>query len=131
MAAIVPYSGARWQRGHGIGAVFRSLFRTMAPMVKTAGKRLLKSGLKTGVGLASDALRGRDMKQAVQHRLTGALSEVTGVPVRTGTNRKRRGQIKGGPAPKRVRQVSNHGKARTRKKARGTTTTTGGDIFSR
>ena len=85
---IVPYAGARWQRGYGLGSIFRGLFRTVLPLVKSAGKQLLKTGLKTGVGLASDAIRGKDMSQALRHRVAGALNEVSGELVQTGNKRK-------------------------------------------
>ena len=33
------YRGLRQQRGHGIGGLFRGLFRTVAPMLKTGLKK--------------------------------------------------------------------------------------------
>ena len=127
MATIIPYSGARWQRGYGLGSVFRSVFRTIMPLAKDAGKKVLRAGLKTGVGLASDALRGKDMSQALRHRVTGALQEVAGLD-QTRSNRKRKASTrKGTRPPKRVRS-SNHGKAYRRKAG---SALQGGDIFSR
>ena len=67
---LTPYSGAAYQRGHGIGAVFRSLFRVGIPLLKSKlGRRVIK----TGVGLAGDAIRGRNMKEAVKRRVKDAV----------------------------------------------------------
>lgn len=107
------------------------------PLVKSTGKRILKSGLKTGVGLASDALRGKDMRQALRHRVTGAFREVTGLPVTTGSDRKRKatGYIRGKPNSKKARHTASHGKAHPRKLQRSyhrpSKSSERGDIFGR
>lgn len=78
MAAIVPYGGARWQRGYGLASVFRGLFRTAIPFLKS---RLGRTVVRTGVGLAGDALRGRNMKEALGHRVMQGIGDViTGGP---------------------------------------------------
>ena len=98
------------------------------PVAKSAGQKVLKAGLKTGVGLASDALRGKDMSQALCHRVSGALREVV-EPAQTGSNRKRKvGDRNGHHAVKRIRK-SSHGKAKGRRTGYGALQ--GGDIFSR
>ena len=126
MSTIIPYSGARWQHGYGLAAVFRGLFGTIMPLAKSAGQKVLKAGLRTGVGLGSEVLRGKDMSQALHHRVSGALREVAG-PAVTGSNRKRKAPSrKGHPPTKRVRGPW-HGKAT----GKGSTPIQGGDIFSR
>ena len=96
---ILPYSGARWQKGYGLGSIFRTLLRGISPLIKTispalkkVGKRALRAGARTGVALATDALAGRDMKQAARQRFAGALNDVVGssppgVPARAGRKR--------------------------------------------
>ena len=128
MATITPYSVAHWQKGYGLGAIFRGIYLTVMPLAKSAGYKVLKAGLKTGVGLASDALRGKNMSQALRHRVSGALREVTGLE-QTGSNRKRKvGNRKGHRPVKRIRS-SSHGKVKGQRS--GHTTLQGGDIFSR
>ena len=78
MAAIVPYGGARWQRGYGLSSIFRGLFRTAIPFLKS---RLGKSVVKAGVGLAGDAIRGRNMKEDLGQRVMQGIGDVmTGGP---------------------------------------------------
>ncbi len=52
------YRGIRQQRGHGIGGLFRGLFRTIAPMLKTGLKKGLthlgKRALTAGANVLSD-----------------------------------------------------------------------------
>ena len=74
----------------GTGGLFRSLFRFAMPLVKTVGQKLARSvgqkALEHGVGLASDALKGKNMKQAIKRRLAQTVGEIkkskpTPVPV--------------------------------------------------
>ena len=86
MAAITPYSGARWQRGYGIGSIFRGLFRTAIPFLKS---RVGKSVVKAGMGLAGDVIRGRNMKEALGQRVMQGIGDV----------------VTKGPAPRKRRQA--------------------------
>ena len=72
------------------------------PLVKSAGKQVLKTGLKTGVGLAADAIRGKDMSQALRHRVAGALNEVSGELLQSGTGNKRK--LPHGPVHRSVKR---------------------------
>ena len=55
-----------YQRGHGLGGLFGSLFRaavpvfkgTVAPMLKRGAKAVAREALSTGVGVAGDMLDG-------------------------------------------------------------------------
>ena len=75
MAAIPIYSGANWQRGHGLGGIMASVARVAAPILKNSAKnfvkKLVRKGAETTVGLASDALRGKNMSEAIVQRLGG------------------------------------------------------------
>ena len=77
------------QGGNGLGGMFRSLFRTATPFLKTTvkkvGKRMLKTGLDTGLQIAQDVLNGQPVRKAAKSRakragksfLTGALKDIT------------------------------------------------------
>lgn len=73
------YSGARWQKGHGLGRVFGALLRAAVPVLKATGKKVgkqvLNTGLQVGVDLAQDAFSGKNMKQAAKARMTKAAME--------------------------------------------------------
>ena len=82
---IHPYG----QGGNGLGGMFRSLFRTATPFLKTAarkvGKRLLNAGVDTGMQIAKDVIKGQSLKKAAKSRgkaagrwfLTGAFQDLT------------------------------------------------------
>ena len=75
--------------GNGLGGMFRSLFRTATPFLKTTvkkvGKRMLNTGLDTGMQIAQDVLNGQPLRKAAKSRakaagksfLTGALKDIT------------------------------------------------------
>ena len=77
------------QGGNGLGGMFRSLFRTATPFLKTTakkvGKRLLNTGLNTGMQIAQDVISGQPLKKAAKSRtkaagknfLAGALQDIT------------------------------------------------------
>ena len=53
-----------YQRGGGIGNIFRSLFRMILPTAKSAAATVGKQALSTGAQIASDLVQGRDIKEA-------------------------------------------------------------------
>ena len=69
--------------------MLRSLFRTATPFLKTTakkvGKRLLNTGLDTGMQVAQDVLSGQSVKKAAKSRakaasksfLLGAVKDIT------------------------------------------------------
>ena len=69
MASITPYAGARFQKGHGLGSVFKSLARMAIPLLKGPMMR-------AGVGLAGDMIRGRSMSQALRNRVRPLVGDV-------------------------------------------------------
>ena len=88
---ISVFGGTRpyGQGGNGLGGMFRSLFRTATPFLKTAakkvGKRLLNTGVDTGMQIAKDVINGQSLKKAAKARaktagkqfLTGAFQDLT------------------------------------------------------
>ena len=54
------FSGARYQRGYGLGHVVKGLYRSAVPLLKKAGTRALKSGVETIVsGILSPKAKPR------------------------------------------------------------------------
>ena len=62
------YSGERFQRGYGLGAIFGPLMRTILPIVKGVGKAVGKQALRTGAEVATDVLQGGTFKEALKTR---------------------------------------------------------------
>lgn len=90
------YAGSNWQKGYGFGNVFGALTKVAIPLVRTAtrvvrgavGKKLARQGLKQGLGLATDLLRGKNMKDAAKARLkTAAINTLSGIDTRQVLNR--------------------------------------------
>ena len=66
-----PYQrgfGNRSLRGHGIGNIFRSLFRFFSPIAKKVGKAVGKQALQTGAQIATDIVSGENFKQSLKKR---------------------------------------------------------------
>ena len=56
----MPYfAGARLQQGYGLGNLFRSIAKSVLPLVKKGAKTLGKQVLQSDVDFASDVLQGR------------------------------------------------------------------------
>ena len=125
---LTPYSGAAYQRGHGIGALFRSLFRVGIPLLKSKlGRRVLK----TGVGLAGDAFRGRNMKEAVKRRVKDAVLSTVMEGLSGGRSSPSKRRRKRAPSRKRKAPSAAARASQARKRARkGTPTPSRGrDVF--
>ena len=64
------------QGGNGLGGMFRSLFRSATPFLKTTakkvGKRMLHTGLETGMQLVQDVINGQPLKKAAKTRANAA-----------------------------------------------------------
>ena len=91
------FAGARVQRGHGLGGLFKSLGVALLPALKSGGKFLGKELLSTGSRVFSDVLEGRNVKDSLRRRgkeglqrtLRGAVSAIKrrGPPVATTSKR--------------------------------------------
>ena len=66
------FVGERYQRGNGLGHIFRGLLRFLMPIAKTAGK----AALRTGAAIASDVAEGRPIKDAFQEHTVGKLESM-------------------------------------------------------
>jgi hypothetical protein len=70
------FAGIPYQRGYGIGNIFRGLFRMLLPLVKSAGKTIGKEALYTGTNIASDMLSGQDIETSVKNRSREAATRL-------------------------------------------------------
>ena len=70
---LPAFHGARFQRGYGLGSIFRGLFRWAVPHLQQGAKMLGKKALQTGVSVAQDVLAGENLKTATKKRAKQAL----------------------------------------------------------
>lgn len=91
------YRGASFQRGYGIGGLFRSLFRAAVPLFKSGAKAVGKQLFHSGVDVLKDVSQGGDVKMAVKRRMKEAgkqLTDKAAVKMKTmigsGKNKKRK-----------------------------------------
>ncbi len=67
-SGLPAFTGARTQRGHGLGNIFSGLVRAAMPLVKSGVKALGKQGMKTGLQIAGDVLSGQKPKRTIRQR---------------------------------------------------------------
>ncbi|GFV85386.1 uncharacterized protein TNCV_3772111 [Trichonephila clavipes] len=67
-SGLTHYKGINFQKGYGIGGIFRRLFRAALPFLVKGGKTIGKEVLMTGSRGASDVLSGENFKEAVKTR---------------------------------------------------------------
>ena len=70
---LPAFHGARFQRGYGLGSIFKGLFRWAMPHLQQGAKMLGKRALQTGVQVAQDVLGGENVKTATKKRAKQAL----------------------------------------------------------
>ena len=66
-SSYTPFVGLPYQRGAGIGSIFRSLLRFLIPIGREAGKAIGRQGLESGVRVMSGVLDGQDLRQSLEH----------------------------------------------------------------
>ena len=66
------YVGRYMQRGHGIGSVFRSMFRRILPALKFVAPHVLKAG----VNVIEDVTSGKTLKESAIKRVPETLRRV-------------------------------------------------------
>jgi hypothetical protein len=59
------FRGMPYQRGNGLGSVFRRLFRYLLPIGKEIGTAIGRQGMETGSRVLSSVLEGKDLKQSL------------------------------------------------------------------
>ena len=109
--------GERLQRGRGIGGLLRLVKSVFSPLIKSAGKTIVKAAtsntgkqllntvkdqaIETGVKLATDALRGEDMKESVQNEIQNVKRKAADVIENVASKKQRKAQPKVKPKVKR------------------------------
>ncbi|KAL3079413.1 hypothetical protein niasHS_013059 [Heterodera schachtii] len=59
------YRGLPYQRGAGVGAVFRSLMRYLLPIGKQIGSAIRRQGIESGNRVLTNVLEGKDLKESL------------------------------------------------------------------
>lgn len=60
------FYGSSYQRGAGIGSLFRSLLRVLLPLGKEASWAVARQGLESGNRILSDVLQGKDLRESAK-----------------------------------------------------------------
>ena len=63
---LPAFHGARFQRGYGLGSIFKGLFCWALPHLQQGAKVLGKKALQMGVQVAQDVLAGENVKTATK-----------------------------------------------------------------
>ena len=98
------FVGTPYQRGAGLGSIFASLFRAIAPMAKSAAKTVGKRALNAGLNVASDVLSGQNPKEALKMRgkeMGGDLIQDVKSAVRKRGRRGMKGGRRGAPGKRK------------------------------
>ena len=94
----LPYFvGSQYQKGYGLGGVFRNIFRWIMPIVRDhaipVAKSVGKELLRTATNVAQDTLNGEDFKQSTKKRLRESFKNMSekihqgeGLVLKTGLN---------------------------------------------
>ena len=61
---MAAFTGARYQRGHGLGNILRSFTKFALPFLKKGAKAVGKQAMKTGMNIAQEAMLGHNVKKA-------------------------------------------------------------------
>ncbi|GIY54860.1 uncharacterized protein CDAR_248761 [Caerostris darwini] len=75
-SGISHYEGISFQRGYGLGGVFRLLFRAALPFLVRGGKVVGKEALVTGTKVINDVLTGKDLETAAKNKSKEAGKEM-------------------------------------------------------
>lgn len=66
------FRGAAYQRGHGLGSFFSSLFRSVVPIIRKGAGAIGREALRTGVNFLGDLSENRPVKESFQQRISEA-----------------------------------------------------------
>lgn len=75
---IPPYQRGRGQRGAGVGAVFRGLWRYLLPVIRSVGNTVKHEGLAAGSRILSNLAEGANLKDTlINEGKTGVTNVAT------------------------------------------------------
>ena len=98
------FHGSPYQRGAGLGNIFRNIFRFILPIAKSAGQTVGKQMLKTGADIATDVLAGKEFKDTIKVRGKEAAADLLDK-----ASNKMKGGRKKGPAKKSIKGTRKRG----------------------
>jgi hypothetical protein len=132
------FAGTPYQRGAGLGSVFRTLFRAILPIAKSAGKAVGRRMLKSGADVATDILSGHNLKksvksrgkQAVAHLLQDAATKMKGGRIGIKGRRKRKSAIRKKQIGGKRRRKKAPKKQKKKKRSKKAITTSIGTFYS-
>ena len=98
------FSGARIQRGHGLGSILGGFFRRLVlPFVNNNAKNVLTNAVKTGMEVAADVLEGRSLKESTKRRVPADVKRtVRGLKFQFGSGVRR---VKTNKKKRKIRDV--------------------------
>lgn len=70
------FRGIPYQRGTGVGSIFRSLLRYLVPIGKEIGSAIGRQGLETGNRVLTNVLQGQDLKQTLVNESKAGLKNL-------------------------------------------------------
>src|SRR5579863_2486931 len=94
---VPVFEGAEFQRGHGLGSLFSSLFRSSLPLLKRAGLYLGRQAVRTGFDIAQDALNNRNIGESAKEHFKSMGNRIVG----EAKNQMGQGKRKRAPSRKR------------------------------
>ena len=122
--------GERLQRGRGIGGLLRLVKSVFSPLIKSAGKTVVKAvtsdsgksfmnslkdqAIDSGMKIATDALRGEDMEESLQQELQHVKRKAADGLESVRRMKKQRTAKPKARTPSKSNQLKTHGK-RTKK----------------
>ena len=78
--SIPVFKGSPYQRGFGIGNVFRRFFRWVIPIIKSNALPIVtnvgKEAIKTAVNIANDTIDGKDFKSSAKSQIKNSLNNM-------------------------------------------------------
>ena len=121
--SIPVFSGAKYQRGHGIGSILSGVMKMALPVLKKGALTLGKTTLSTGMNIARDKLAGKSLQQSFQDNLKIAGSDLVSRAMNSFSQpRKRQAPPRRGSSYKRKRPKTPKSNRRQTKSSK--------DIFS-
>lgn len=98
------YTGIPRQHGHGLGSVFKSLFKSVAPLIKPLASRVMHTlkteGVRHGAAAVQDLMSGARPKRVLKShglelgkQLLGSIKGPSSHARRQFSTRRRRGQL--------------------------------------
>ena len=84
---LPAFHGAQFQRGYGLGSIFKGLFRWAMPHLQQGAKVLGKKALQTGIQVAQDVLKGNNVNTVLARHSREAIG---GLVPQAGSGRKSR-----------------------------------------